>query len=192
MSTAFPNPVVHACQPGWHGAPGVAAALSISPWVLALWFPPRQVRCWMKEKCCVSSGDKGKMEKRAGPFLLRGTEQTHTQSHHSCNVVLGRLCDGKMASPTPSVLPSEPTPPAHMEGSPSRVTEKNKAIHCCFTPGTAKPQPHHSWLLTLSSLQVCVTHRCVNVWYKSGVGGRRERGCSLGFVMCCSKKSKKD
>lgn len=101
MSTAFSNPVVHACQPGWHGAPRVAAALSISPWVLAPRFPLRQVRCWMEEKCCVSSRDKGKMERRAGPFLLRGTEQTHTQSHHSCNVVLGRLRDSKMAPPPP-------------------------------------------------------------------------------------------
>lgn len=141
-------------------------------------------------------GEDGK-ESRTFPPQRNRTNTQATQSHHCCNVVLGRLCDGKMASPsspplhiyTTTILPSQSIPPAQMEGSPLSLTEKNKAIHCCFTPGTAKPQPHHSWLLTLPSLQVCVTHCCVNVWYKSVVGGRRESGCSLGFVMCCSKTS---
>lgn len=111
------------------------------------------------------------MERRAKPFLLIGTEKnTQTaQSHYCCNVVLGRLCDGRMAPPfirTPTILPHKSTPPAQMEGSPLRLTEKNKAFHCCFTPGTAKPQPHHSWLLTPSSLQVCVIHGRVNAWYR--------------------------
>lgn len=144
----------------------------------------------------VSGRDKGKTERRAGPFLLRGTEQTHTP-HNPTTVVMLYLADCVTARwhpppgtyTLPPYCPRSPHLPAQMEGSPLRVTEKNKAIHCCFTPGTAKPQPHRSWLLTLSCLQVCVTHRCVNVWYKSVVGGRRESGCSLGFVMCCSKTS---
>lgn len=124
----------------------------------------------MKEKCCTLGKDKGKMERRAGPFLLtgKGKKQT-TQSHYCCNVVLGRHCDGRMAYPlicTPNILTHKSTPSAQMEASPLWLTEKNKAVHCCFIPGTAKPQSYHSWLLTPSSLQVCVTHRCVNVWYK--------------------------
>ncbi|KAA8585654.1 hypothetical protein FQN60_010737, partial [Etheostoma spectabile] len=100
---------------------------------------------------------------------------------------------------TPTILPSQSIPPAQMEGSLLSLTEKNKAIHCCFTPGTAKPQPHHSWLLTLPSLQVCVTHRCVNVCSQSidrdsrvtdrpvKASGTRQEGNS--YILCLGPKT---
>lgn len=92
MSTAFSNPAVHACQPGRHGGTRLVAALPISPWALAPQFPLRQVRCWMKEKCCVLGRVKVKMERRAGPFLLSGTEQTH-RPHNPTTVVMLYLAD---------------------------------------------------------------------------------------------------
>lgn len=88
MPPVFSKAVVHACQPGWHVPPRLAAALFISPWMLAPRLPLRQV----KEKCCMSGRDKGKMERRAGSFLLRGTEQTH-RPHNPTTVVMLYLAD---------------------------------------------------------------------------------------------------
>lgn len=104
----------------------------------------------------MSGRDKGKMERIVGPFLLRGTEETH-RPHNPTTVVMLYLADcvtARWHPPTHThsqhTALSKPTPLAHTEGSPLRVKEKNKAIHCCFTSGTAKPQLYHSWLLTLS------------------------------------------
>lgn len=110
MSTAFSNPAVHVCQPGWHGVHRLAA-LSINRRVLAPRFPLRQVRCSMKEKCCVSGRDKGKMERRAGPFLLRGTEQTR-RLHNPTTVemlYLAHRVTARWQSPRPAHIHSHPT-----------------------------------------------------------------------------------
>lgn len=59
----------------------------------------------MKEKCGVPGTDKGKMERRAGPFLLRGTEQAH-RPHNPTTVVMLYLADCVTAR-------WHPHPPAH-------------------------------------------------------------------------------
>lgn len=56
-----------------------------------------ELRSSAKEKCC-ASGRQGKMERKAGPFLLRGTEQTQ-RPHNPTTVVmlyLAELCDDRM------------------------------------------------------------------------------------------------
>lgn len=75
----------------------------------------------MKEKCCVLGKDKGKMERRAGPFLLWGTEQTH-RPHNPTTVVMLYLADSVTAGwhpPTlPPYCPHKPTPPTQpIEGN---------------------------------------------------------------------------
>lgn len=45
-----------------------------------------------KEKCCMLGKDLGKMERKAGPFLHRGTEQTY-RPHNPTTVVMLYLAD---------------------------------------------------------------------------------------------------
>lgn len=111
----------------------------------------------------------------------RSNTQAHTVPRLTRNIVLGRLDDGKMErSPlhirTLAALPSHPKPPTQTEGSTLGATKKNKAIHCCFTPGSAKPQAPHSWLLTLSCLAglrhtplcQCLVQKCGGKVHVSG------------------------
>lgn len=98
----------------------------------------------------------GEEKKECGIFFFPKEDQKKThRSHSSTTFVMLHLADCMTARwniRAAAVLPFHPRPPSRTEGITLGANEKNKAIHCYFIPGSAKPQPNHSWLLTLSCL----------------------------------------
>lgn len=136
MSTAFSIPEAHACQPGWHGTQRLAAALSISPRVLAPRFPGEMFDEGNVLHVGQRQGEDGKESRTFTPQRDRTNTQA-AQFHHCCNVVLGRLRDGKMAprrTNTPTKLPSQPTPPAQMGGQLNEGNRKEQGHSLLFHP----------------------------------------------------------
>lgn len=99
----------------------------------------------------VSVRDNKKMEKRPGPSLPRGTEQTHSP-HSRTTVVMLYLANSVALSRT-RVLPphsSSSLPVGFpLAGKPTEGTWKEQAFHCCLTTQTARPPPRHRGWLTL-------------------------------------------
>lgn len=179
--------MVHACQPGWHGAPGLAAASSISARVLlASWFQYKQVRCSMKEKCCVGKrqGEDGKESKTFRDRTLR--------PHNPTTVVMLYLAGCVTARWQP---PLAYTLSVHCPHSPHlqlRWRNREEQDHSlpfhprnCQTSTLPQLAPDPFLPAGLRHTPLC---QCL-VQMQGGVGMRRESGCSFRFVMNCSKTS---
>lgn len=107
-----------------------------------------RVACWVETR--------KRRKKECGIFFFPKEDQKKThRSHSSTTFVMLHLADCMTARwniRAAAVLPLHPKPPSRTEGITLGASEKNKAIHCYFIPGSAKPQPNHSWLLPLSCL----------------------------------------
>lgn len=132
-------------------------------------------------------------KKRVWDLFLsqRRPEKTH-RSHSSTTFVMLHLADCMMARwniRAAAVLPFHPRPPSRTEGITLGASEKNKAIHCYFIPGSAKPQPNHSWLLTLSCLTglrhtplcQCLVQKC-GEWKNGEVCAAKDLSCFVPKV----------
>lgn len=111
--------------------------------------PLWQVTCLTKVKCCVWSSDKmvydGKGNETFPPLW---------DSSQTIPLLLLSVWRQPHTHIVPAQCPQKLTPLTQLEGS-----RKEQGLSLL---GQASGPP---WLLlTLSSLQVCVTHRCVNVW----------------------------
>lgn len=141
ISTAFSNPVFDVWPTFWHRTLCridllLESLLSTSTGEIQHDGELVCVRVWQ--------GGDGSGSKTLLPLRDR-TNTLATQSHYCCNVGFGRLHDGRRQPCTLAL---------HCPHSPLRGNGEEHGLSLLrFSPGTVRPQPHHSWLLTLSSLQ---------------------------------------
>lgn len=141
----------------------------------------------------MSDRDKGEMKRSTGLFLPRGTKQTPKSHSFTTFVMLylaacmtARWNTSHCTYTLPLYCPGIPNLRLRWRAAYKGQLNRTRQFIAAFNPGTARPQPHHSWLMTLScheGVHHTSVRQCAKMWWVK----REKSACSLGYIMHCSK-----